>query len=222
MIQNLFPFVLSFVLSLIAFSSQSQIIISIGNPVDGGEGSGNSMFDVFIEGGDVNTTGAPITGSLSYGGTATSGADFTPVNSFSIPDGASSTTISIVVLDDALVECDESIIATLSNLNTGMVNPSASTDTAYIIDDECTNNIDELNEVGLTVYPNPVAHFVHFEAEQQMSNYAILDVHGRIMNAGKIDGMKHQIALDFLSKGTYFVEIHFENGKSINRKLVKE
>ncbi len=222
MIQNLFPFVLSFVLSFIAFSSQSQIIISIGNPVDGGEGSGNSMFDVFIEGGDVNTTGAPITGSLSYGGTATSGADFTPVNSFSIPEGASSTTISIVVLDDALVECDESIIATLSNLNTGMVNPSASTDTAYIIDDECTNNIDELNEVGLTVYPNPVAHFVRFEAEQQMSNYAILDVNGRIIDTGRIDGLEFHTSLESLPNGAYFVQIEFENGALINRKIVKE
>lgn len=201
----------------------ASAMVSIGNAVDGYEGGPTDVsFTISLDNGLTNCTGSPITGSINFAGSATPASDFSNLNTFSIPTGVGSITHTLTVIDDGLDECDESVIATLSNLNVGSVNPAASMDTAYIIDDECTNSLDELNEVGLTVYPNPASHFVSFEAKQQMSSYTIVDVHGRIMDAGKIDGIKHQIALDFLSKGTYFVEIHFENGTSINRKVVKK
>lgn len=114
----------------------TQFTVSIGNPVDGTEGATDVSFDVFLDGGAINNTGAAITGLISFLGTATATSDYASVTSgFSIANGTNSTTLVLSVIDDALFECDETVIATISNLNVGVIgNP---TDTALIIDDEC-------------------------------------------------------------------------------------
>ncbi|MCJ8291968.1 MAG: T9SS type A sorting domain-containing protein [Crocinitomicaceae bacterium] len=112
-----------------------SIFISIGLPVDAVEGTSDISFDVFIEGGGLNTTGAPITGNITLSGTASNTTDYVGVSTFVIPIGANSTTISIVVLDDILIECTETVVATILNPNFGSINTATSI--ANIIDDEC-------------------------------------------------------------------------------------
>lgn len=113
----------------------SQVFISIGSPVDGTEGSSNITYTIFIEGGGVNTTGSAITGTISYAGAASNPADFIPVPNFSIPPGANSTTITIVIIDDALTEPTESVIASLTG-SPSMGAYSNTSSTAYILDDD--------------------------------------------------------------------------------------
>jgi hypothetical protein len=109
-------------------------LVSIGFATSGVEGSTDVSFWAFLADGSSNTTGAPITGTVSYAGTAINGVDYTAPVSFSIPAGASADTIDVVLLDDALPEPIETITATISNLNTGfIVNSSRET---LITDDD--------------------------------------------------------------------------------------
>lgn len=114
--------------------------IEIGNPVDGAENGGNVTFDIFVAGGGNNTSGSPITGTLTYtGGTAIEGTDFqsTGATTFTIGMGVASTTVSLSVDDDSFLEGTETVLATISG-STGAI-ASVSTATANIIDDEETN-----------------------------------------------------------------------------------
>ena len=112
----------------------AQLVLSIGSPVDGVEGSSEIEYTVSMQGGLINGSGGNITGDLTYTGTANSGVDFINVGSFAIADGNSSTTISITLIDDALVEVNENIVATISGVNFGTV--GTSTSSALIIDDD--------------------------------------------------------------------------------------
>ncbi|MEW7290753.1 Calx-beta domain-containing protein [Aquimarina sp. 2304DJ70-9] len=113
----------------------AALTISIGSPVDGTEGGAAISYTVSLDGGVTNTTGAAITGTVALTGTATNGSDYTDVTTFSIADGASSTTIIVTVTDDTEVEVTETVIATISAPNVGAVSATNSS-TANIIDDD--------------------------------------------------------------------------------------
>ncbi len=121
------------------------IFISIGSPTDTTEGAPSGgpyvSYNIFIEGGGLNTTGAPITGNISYSGTAIAGSDFTPVTTFSIPVGANSVTIQVPVVDNFVTEPTESVTATLA---AGVGSPSTGSfanlsATALIYDDDASS-----------------------------------------------------------------------------------
>lgn len=201
----------------------ASAIISIGSPVNGEEGAGVDVsFVISIEGGLMNCSGAPITGSISFSGTATAGTDYSNTSTFSIPDGGSTADLVLPVLDDPLDECDETVIATLMTVSMGSISTTAGSSTAIIIDDECSVGMDELNDSRLSIYPNPVSNIVNIRAEKMMSSYTIFDVNGRAISTENSPSTHFEIATDFLSSGAYVVHIQFEDGHVINRKVCKE
>ncbi len=114
----------------------SLLAYSITKTTDAIEGTSNATFTVSIDGGTINTTGAPITGTITLTGTATNGADYTNVTTFSIANGDNNVVVTIPVLDDTEVELLETIIATISAPNTGDINAANNADTATITDDD--------------------------------------------------------------------------------------
>lgn len=111
--------------------------VSIGTPVDGVEGSSDAGFTVELDNGMINNTGAPITGMVTYSGSATPGLDYIEQMSFVIPNGAGSTSLSLSVIDDMFLECTETITATISGLSAGSIGNGSST--TAIFDDECAS-----------------------------------------------------------------------------------
>ena len=67
-----------------------------GTSAVAGQEFGNVLFDFELD----RPFGAPITLGLSYGGTATRGADFEGPDSFVIPEGSTSATLKLPVTDD--------------------------------------------------------------------------------------------------------------------------
>ncbi|MEN8120319.1 MAG: Calx-beta domain-containing protein, partial [Bacteroidota bacterium] len=89
----------------------------------------------------TNNTGSAITFDFDdlITGTATSGTDYTAVAAaaqISVADGASTGTITIPVLDDAIFEHTETVIAQISNASSNDINITTSTATANITDNE--------------------------------------------------------------------------------------
>jgi hypothetical protein len=197
-------------------------LISIGSPVDGEEALSDVSFDISIDGGLTNCTGAPITGTVSYSGTATAGVDYSDVVAFAIPDGATFITLVLPVIDDILDECDETVIATISSPSVGAINSGASSSTAIIVDDECTNSIDPLSDFGLQIYPNPINSVLYLLSEQQMKNYSLVDLNGRMVEFGDVNGTEMVISTVALSAGSYIVQVEFDNGRIVRKKILKE
>ena len=114
----------------------SNLTISVGSAVNGAEGGGNPTFTVFLDDGDINGTGTPITGAITYGGDA-SAVDFsaTPPAIFSIPNGSTETVVTLNVLDDQVVEGTEDLIAIISSPSVGSVSGDDST-TVNIADND--------------------------------------------------------------------------------------
>ncbi|MFK7785178.1 MAG: Calx-beta domain-containing protein [Crocinitomicaceae bacterium] len=196
-------------------------LISIGSPVNGEEGQNNVSFIIAIDGGLTNCTGGPITGSVIFSGTATADTDFTNVSTFSIPDGASFVTFTLPVIDDLLDECDETVIATISNPNIGAI--GVAIDSAIIVDNECmTTNVDILSTIGLNVYPNPTSSVLHLTSEKQMTHYSILDINSRVLSSSEVHAKEFSVDTYSLSSGVYFIQLTLEDGRIVQQKFSKE
>ncbi|NOQ63171.1 MAG: hypothetical protein GQ582_01505 [Methyloprofundus sp.] len=127
-------------------SSDDSYSISIAQGREGAENNrGETIAATFIISvTPENISGAAITGHVTYTGSALENDDYVPISSFSIEDNSSNATLTLVVLEDRLVEESESIIATLSELSTGnLTNTSATT---LVFDD------DEQSTYGGTAY----------------------------------------------------------------------
>ena len=182
----------------------------------------NVSFVITLDNGIINGTGTDIIADISFSGTATPSDDYVNFITVSIPDGASSSVIILAIIDDALDECDETVIATLSNPTIGSINTTASSSTAIIVDDECTNSVDALVNVDFEVYPNPASSLLYLRSEKYMKRYKILDLNGRIVTADKINSKDASFSTQLISSGNYLVEVEFENGKIVRKKMKKK
>lgn len=116
-----------------------QLVIEASD-ADAGEPSNAGQFTIRIVSGALAT--ADITIDLEIGGTATNGTDYTTIPaSVVLPAGNSSVTVPVSVLDDNLVEGDESVAVKLLNL-TSVVQYSIggnNLDTVHISDEDDDN-----------------------------------------------------------------------------------
>jgi subtilisin-like proprotein convertase family protein len=100
--------------------------LSIAKAADGAEPSTNGQFTVTVA--PANSTGAAITGTVAYSGTATNGSDYSDApTSFSIADGASSVNLDFKTIDDTAIEGNETVIATISASSTGTLGTASAT-----------------------------------------------------------------------------------------------
>ncbi len=119
--------------------------ISDATVTEGDSGALNAVFDVTLSAATGNTV------TVNYatgGGTATAGSDYTSTNSTLVfPPGATSRTIAVPVLGDALDEPDETFFVNLSGaLNATLADSQAQ---ATIIDNEATPSL-SINDVTIT------------------------------------------------------------------------
>ena len=146
--------------AFITDNDSSDARFSIAAKSQGFEDGADASFVVSLDGGLSNHTGADVTISLAFAGTSV-GTDFTGVlpTQAVIADGESEVTISIPVMDDLLIEGNETLVAIISGPSLGAVsaNSSATTD---IIDNELNNLILSLaNAVNGAENPNAPVSF---------------------------------------------------------------
>jgi hypothetical protein len=115
--------------------------ISIAKTTDGAEkNTGTSTAAVFtVSVSPTNNSNAAITGTIGWSGTATTGQDYsTGPTTFSIPQGASSSIVTLNVIEDTVVEGDETIIAKITAPSTGTISTDSAT--LKIADDDKAPN----------------------------------------------------------------------------------
>jgi hypothetical protein len=96
-------------------------------------GSDPAVFTVTRTG----STAAALTLNVSVSGTATSGTDFTPLSTVTIPAGSTSATLSVVPMDDSTVEAPETVVVALQSGSGYQIGDPASA-TATIADNDTT------------------------------------------------------------------------------------
>ncbi len=116
----------------IADNETSLVSIEATDPNASETGSDPGQFTVTLD--HVNNTGGPITVSYIIGGSATPTADYTALSgTVVIANGTDSATIDVSgIIDDDLLESDETVIVTLTGTDNGAVGVDGSADTATV------------------------------------------------------------------------------------------
>ena len=82
-------------------------------------------------------TTAALTVALTYAGTATSGTDYTALPAtVAIPAGAATATLTLTPLNDTVAEDFETVVATLATNAAYVIDPTATTATLTVVDDD--------------------------------------------------------------------------------------
>ena len=120
-------------------TDDEAVTANLGATVQGNETSPVSIqYTVTLS--DTNNTGSAVTFDFNTSdGTATAGSDYSAVSgvgNISVADGAATGTISVPVLDDALLEATETVDGTISNSSHQGVTIGTATAAGDILDDE--------------------------------------------------------------------------------------
>ncbi len=77
---------------------------------------------------------------------------------------------------------------------------------------------------ALELYPNPVTDKLYLENTESLKAWRLYDYSGRPVSEKQLDASKsNKLEIDFnhFSAGVYFLNIYFQNGESLNRKIIK-
>lgn len=125
-------------------SDNDTATVSIAITSSGTEGSANLVYTVSLS--KINNRGLALPFTITPSGNATSGSDYTaPAATVSIPNGASSATITVAVIDDALLESTETVTLTLSNPPSGISVATASASGSITDNDTASLSLSVLN-----------------------------------------------------------------------------
>ena len=75
-------------------------------------------------------------------------------------------------------------------------------------------------ESEIHIYPNPINESIYISGLNQLTNFKIYDINGRVIKSGEI--IDSEIKTNELIKGIYFLKLHDSNGKhEFYKKIIK-
>jgi len=77
------------------------------------------------------------------------------------------------------------------------------------------------NNYQLSVFPNPVANILNISASEKLQRIIVADLTGRQVMVRLANANNLQLALDNLTRGTYFVTVVLSNGQQHVEKILK-
>ena len=81
--------------------------------------------------------------------------------------------------------------------------------------------IGDENEIGLSLYPNPVAAELSISGLEKEASLQIFDLTGKLVGSGSVHP-NTLLNVEYLEKGIYIAVLMFDNNKAVNLKFVKE
>lgn len=80
-------------------------------------------------------------------------------------------------------------------------------------------NDDQLSRVS--VYPNPSKEGIRIISENELKNYSLVDLSGREIQAGLLQGDMAEIRWDGLKPGSYFLKVESTSGRAVTRIVIQ-
>jgi hypothetical protein len=161
----------------------------------------------------------PVVFTLSVSGTATDGLDFTTnVSSLSFDPVNTFQSITLTIIDDALIEGNETIVITLTAPIT--LEWTANTCTVTIVDNDGVG-IAENRLVKVNGYPNPFMDVIHLTSDSPIRTVLLSDISGRkvLSQQGQYNNFL-DVSTTALPAGQYLMEIQTDKG-IVRTKMVK-
>jgi extracellular elastinolytic metalloproteinase len=92
-----------------------------------------------------------------------------------------------------------------------------------IINVDLINSIDDFSDFQLRVFPNPFGESVNVQVQNSslIVSVVLYDVSGRIIINKTVNSSLTQINTEFISSGTYILQVLLKNGKLLQKRLVK-
>jgi hypothetical protein len=156
-------------------------------------------------------------------GSATAGIDYILNSSttFNFPLGFSYQTVNVQILDDALLEGQETIILQLTSPSAGTSLGTNSTTTIYINDDETTSNEHLEHAVSVEVFPNPVVDQLQIKFAERGRHYVkLFDMSGKQLISKSFNQQQSMLDLHDLPTSVYQLEIYNKEGQVVHRQLI--
>jgi hypothetical protein len=188
-------------IAVVGFSTDSQLIPEIEATV----------VTVTIQTQNVQT---PFQLIVDATGTATANSDFSagfPI-SFTVPVGSNDLSFSIVILGDAIIEGDETIILEMTaNANVYFTVPLQ---TITITENVGTEQVEFST---LEVFPNPANEQITIRCNEILKKAQCFDMSGRMLDNRVITGNRNRLdwSLDAYAPGSYLLLVETEKG--VNR-----
>lgn len=85
------------------------------------------------------------------------------------------------------------------------------------------SSVDKMNANLITLYPNPVSGklILNLNNDSSFTLLTLFDSEGKIIQKGKLSGSIHELNVQALQKGIYFVALTSDHGKIV-RKIIKQ
>lgn len=193
---------------------------SQGASVDENAGTVTIDFTVANDNGGSYTVDVALTS-----GDAADLDNFVTLTGVAISGGVGS--FEVTITDDIEIEGNEGFVFTVSNPSAGLLLGNANTFELTILDNDA-DAIEDINVVGLKLYPNPATHTLKIDFisnDKQISTIEIVDVLGRVVSSKTVllKNGKNNLSFDVsaLAKGNYAVSFSTETGKHTESIQVK-
>jgi hypothetical protein len=83
-------------------------------------------------------------------------------------------------------------------------------------------SIDEIKTHTVAVFPNPTSERVTIQSESNLNNVIIVGMNGQVhYSSGNISAFGHEIDVQFLNAGTYFILSQDENGVAKSKLIIQ-
>lgn len=76
-------------------------------------------------------------------------------------------------------------------------------------------------EENIFISPNPFVHFISIKGLKSGGTYCLTDLSGKLLKQGSISSPGHNLNLEELNPGIYFLQVKENNGKVLNAKMIK-
>ena len=86
---------------------------------------------------------------------------------------------------------------------------------------DCPASVDELNEGGIVISPNPATDAINVSAKANINSIAVYDLNGRVVASFEVNAASTAINVSEMTKGLYLVAINTAKGTYTERVIVK-
>ncbi len=81
--------------------------------------------------------------------------------------------------------------------------------------ENCGLAVNDVEKSKTRIFPNPVKDILNIETQQKISKTEIYDIAGKLVK--NTDGKDKKVSVSALSKGTYIIKLHTENGVTASK-----